>query len=97
MIFITLGSQKFQFNRLLREIDRLCANKEVKEDVFAQIGYSDYIPQNYKYVNFMDREEFNKKMDEVDLIITHGGTGAIIAAVKKKKKSHSSPKNARIR
>ena len=46
MIFITLGSQKFQFNRLLKAVDDLVQRKIIKEDVFAQIGYSDYQPQN---------------------------------------------------
>ena len=37
-IFITLGSQKFQFNRLLKAVDELCENHTVAaEDVFAQI------------------------------------------------------------
>ena len=44
-IFITLGSQKFQFNRLLIAVDKLCEKKIIcGEDVFAQIGYSDYVP-----------------------------------------------------
>lgn len=39
-IFITLGSQKFQFNRLLKAVDELCEKGTVDaEDVFAQIGY----------------------------------------------------------
>ena len=56
MIFVTLGSQKFQFNRLLKAIDGL----EVEEEIFAQIGYSDYIPVNYSYKTFLDRNEFNE-------------------------------------
>lgn len=49
MIFITLGSQKFQFNRLLKAVDELVAAGKIKDEVFAQIGYSDYKPMNYKY------------------------------------------------
>ena len=49
MIFITLGSQKFQFNRLLEEVDKLIEQGIITEEVFAQIGYSDYKPKNYKY------------------------------------------------
>ena len=41
MIFITLGSQKFQFNRLLKTVDELVERGIIKEEVFAQIGYSD--------------------------------------------------------
>ena len=47
MIFITLGSQKFQFDRLLKEVDRLIADGVIQEKVFAQIGASEYLPQNY--------------------------------------------------
>lgn len=86
MIFVTLGSQKFQFNRLLKEIDKLVQERKIVEEVFAQTGYSDYEPKNYKYKNFLDRDEFSSLMSKCDKVITHGGTGAIIGAVKKRKK-----------
>ena len=54
MIFITLGSQKFQFDRLLKEVDRLIADGVIQEKVFAQIGASEYLPQNYTYERFLD-------------------------------------------
>ena len=92
MIFITLGSQKFQFNRLLIEIDRLIEEKKINENVFAQIGYSDYIPKHYKYKKFLDREEFSDIMESCENVITHGGTGAIIGAVKKGKKVIAIPR-----
>lgn len=59
-IFITLGSQKFQFNRLLKAVDELCERGTIEAaDVFAQIGYSDYLPKNFNYKKFLDRDEFN--------------------------------------
>lgn len=92
MIFITLGSQKFQFNRLLIEIDKLIKEGKISEEVFAQIGYSNYKPQNYKYKEFLDREEFSKFMKSSRMVITHGGTGAIIGAVKQGKKVIAVPR-----
>lgn len=92
MIFVTLGSQKFQFNRLLKEIDKLVKDGTIKEEVFAQIGYSNYQPQYYKYKQFLSREEFNNYEEKADIIITHGGTGAIIGAVKKEKKVIAVPR-----
>ena len=83
MIFITLGSQKFQFNRLLIAVDELVEKGIIKEDIFAQIGYSDYSPKHYNYVRFLNREEFEEMESKADKVITHGGTGAIIGAVKK--------------
>lgn len=58
MVFITLGSQKFQFNRLLKKADELILTGIIKDQVFVQTGYSDYIPQNYQYKPFLNREEF---------------------------------------
>ncbi|WP_055666497.1 PssE/Cps14G family polysaccharide biosynthesis glycosyltransferase [Desnuesiella massiliensis] len=92
MIFITLGSQKFQFNRVLKEVDKLIEKGVIKEQVYAQIGYSDYKPKNYSYENFVDRNTFSKFMDNCDLLITHGGTGAIITGVKKEKKVIAIPR-----
>ncbi len=93
MIFVTLGSQKFQFDRLLQEVDRLIERGVITDDVFAQKGYSSYSPKNYKFVDFLDRNEFAKNMEKTSVVITHAGTGAIIGAVKKNKKVIAVPRS----
>ena len=95
MIFITLGSQKFQFNRLLIAVDKLIKEKKISEEVFAQTGFSDYEPKYFEYKQFLDREEFAKWEARADLVITHGGTGAIIGAVKQGKKVIAVPRRAK--
>lgn len=95
MIFVTLGSQKFQFNRLLKKIDKLIEDGVITEDVFAQIGASDYVPQYYSYKTFLDRDEFASIMAKCNMLITHGGTGAIIGAVKIGKKVIAVPRKAK--
>jgi UDP-N-acetylglucosamine transferase subunit ALG13 len=92
MIFITLGSQKFQFNRLLKAVDDLLENNLIKDEIFAQSGYSDYKPQHYTYKPFLDREEFSEMTEKADVIITHGGTGAIVGSIKKGKKVIAVPR-----
>ena len=92
MIFITLGSQKFQFNRLLKAVDQQVADGKITTPIFAQIGASDYIPVNYPFKNYVDRDEYSKRMEQADIIITHGGTGAIISALKKGKKVIAVPR-----
>lgn len=95
MIFVTLGSQKFQFNRLLQEVDRLLQAELITESVFAQIGHSDYEPKHYPYKRFLDHDEFVEMEQKADIVITHGGTGAIIGAVKKGKKVIALPRLAK--
>lgn len=95
MIFVTLGSQKFQFNRLLKKIDELIEKEIIQENVFAQIGSSDYVPKNYDYKDYLDRDEFAKMTEQCDVFITHGGTGAIVGAIKKGKKVIAVPRLAK--
>ena len=85
MILIILGTQKFQCNRLLKLIDTLVNNGDIKDYVFAQIGNSSYIPQNYSYTRFMNKDDFEKKITDSELIITHSGVGSIISALTKRK------------
>ena len=82
MIFIILGTQKFQLNRLLKKIDELFEQKLLNEEVFAQIGHSDYRPKNFKWVDFLNKEDFENAISSSSLIITHGGVGSIITAKK---------------
>lgn len=94
MIFITLGSQKFQFDRLLIYIDEVLSNPEFKElKVFGQIGNSTYEPKNFKFERFLSRKDFSEKMEESTIVITHGGTGAIIGALKQHKVVLAIPRN----
>lgn len=79
MIFITLGTQKFQCNRLLVEVDRLIENGRIEEEVFGQIGHSDYRPRFFPAVKFLEKVEFDGKIAACSILITHSGVGSIIA------------------
>lgn len=82
MIFVTVGSQKFQFNRMLIAIDRLVDEGVITEPVCAQTGYSDYSPRRFEFTRFMDRTQFRDTLLKSDMLITHGGTGVIVSALK---------------
>jgi len=97
LIFVTLGSQKFQFDRLLAQIDELIKDEVIDEEVFAQIGYSKYEPKNYNFKRFINREEYEAVMNKSDKVITHGGTGAIVGALKKGKKVIAVPRLSRYK
>ena len=95
MIFVSLGSQKFQFNRLLMEIDYLIEDGTILEEVIAQTGYSTYEPKNYKSIPFMSKPDFDQYVEDCRILITHGGTGAIVGALKKNKKVIAVPRLAK--
>lgn len=94
MIFVCLGTQSYQFDRLTKKLDEIVGNGIIEDEVFAQIGTADYLPQNYKYKLFVDKEEFNEYQEKADIIISHGGTGALIGASKKGKNIIAVPRLA---
>lgn len=92
MIFVTVGSQKFQFNRLLIAIDKLIEEKKITDVVFAQTGYSDYQPKHYQFARFLNKDDYLNYINKASIIICHGGTGAIINAIKQGKKVIAIPR-----
>lgn len=85
MIFVSVGTQRFQLNRLLKTIDELVEKNIITESVFAQIGHSDYKPINYEYIDFLDKENFDAYIEKSSVVVTHSGVGTIIAAVNRNK------------
>ena len=92
MIFITTGSRSFQFNRLLETVDKAIENGAITDEVFAQIGSSNYPIRNYKYKEFLNHDEFNEKLNKCDIVLTHGGTGVIVNSVKMGKRVVAVPR-----
>ncbi|RYD01250.1 hypothetical protein N752_30095 [Desulforamulus aquiferis] len=76
MIFITVGTHEQPFDRLIREVDKIIENG-LDTEIFAQIGYSEYIPKRYKFKKFISFEEMKKFVEQADIIVTHGGPGSI--------------------
>ena len=85
MIFVSVGTQKFPLDRLLKEVDLLIENKVIDEDVFAQIGNSNYNPKNYRYERFLSPCDFEDVVKKSDLIVTHSGVATIITSLKNAK------------
>lgn len=85
MIFVTVGTQKFSFERLLKEMDALVGCGSLREEVFAQIGTSSYLPQNYTCERFVSEDFFNEKLKECRILVTHGVVGTITKGLKLKK------------
>lgn len=81
MIFVVLGTQKFQLNRLLQKLDEYKEAGLLEDEIYAQIGNSTYKPKNYRYKEFMDKQEFDETIASADVVIAHSGVGTIITAI----------------
>ena len=86
LIFVTVGSRNYPFDRLFTRLDELYDEKILNEKMFAQIGTSKYKPKNYNYKNFISQEEFAYYINEADIVVSHGASGSIMKALNSGKK-----------
>lgn len=86
MIFVTLGTQDKSFTRLLKAIDKEIEKGNIKDKVIVQAGLTKYSSPNMEILDLVSEDEFDKLVDECDLLITHGGAGSILAGIKRNKK-----------
>lgn len=86
MIFVTVGSRKYPFDRLFKKLDELYETRTLSEPMFAQIGTSTYQPKHYKFKDFISPDEFEKKINEADIVVSHGASGSIMKALNAGKK-----------
>lgn len=86
MIFVTVGSRNYPFDRLFKKLDELYEEGVLTESMFAQIGTSTYHPKHYEYKDFISQEEFIEAVDKADIVVSHGASGSIMKALNDGKK-----------
>ncbi len=92
MILVTLGTQDKGFPRLLEAIDEAITKKEITDKVIVQAGNTIYQSKNMEIISFLSMEDFEKYIQECDLLITHAGVGSIMTGLKNKKKIIAVPR-----
>ena len=92
MILVTLGTQDKKFDRLLKAIDKEIENKNIKEKVIVQAGYTKYKSKNMEIFDLTTPEELDNLVKKCSLLITHGGVGSILTGIKNNKPSNRSCK-----
>ena len=95
MIFVTVGTSKQDFSRLIREIDKLINEKIINEEVVVQSNLCVYKPKNFEINSQLSKKEYQSYLKNCDLIITHGGVGSIMDGLKNNKKVIAFPRIAK--
>jgi len=85
MILVTVGQERFPFDRLLRLADEAVAGGEVKGPAFAQTGYSAYIPRAFPHADFLPPDKLRSLIRASTLIIAHGGVGTVLQCLEEGK------------
>lgn len=92
MILVLLGTQNNSFHRLLEEIEKLKSKGIIKDKIIVQAGHTKYQSNQMELLDLIPKEELDKYIHESDIVITHGGVGSIISAIKENKKTIAVPR-----
>lgn len=79
MILITVGTEKFPFNRLMQWVDELIQSKFIdlaQEEVVIQYGSCTVIPKQGQSYDVLPAVDFKALLAEARLIISHCGEGS---------------------
>ena len=78
MIFVTIGTQ-IPFDRLIEILDRIAP--ELDDEIYAQALKGKYKPKNFKLIDFIEPDEFEKVFMQARLIVAHAGMGTILSSL----------------
>lgn len=87
MIFVTVGTQPNGFLRCLKEVEQLIDKFDIKEEIIAQIGNTDFKTDKFKTIRFTSENEFKNLINNASVIISHAGSGALFNCIKAGKKA----------
>lgn len=86
LIFVTVGSRNYPFDRLFQKLDELYEDGILTEPMFAQTGTSTYQPKHYEHKDFISQEKFLENVHEAGIVVSHGASGSIMKALNAGKK-----------
>ena len=92
MVLVILGTQDKEFPRLLEAVEKEIEKGTIKDKVVVQAGQTKYKSDKMEIFDLLPGPDFDKLLDEADLIITHGGAGSILGAIQKGKKVIAAPR-----
>lgn len=83
MMFVTVGTGPFGYDRLVRGVDDIAT--EFEEPIRAQIGHGSYVPENMDWFRFTSEDEIRELYRAASAVIAHAGAGTLLSALSRQK------------
>jgi len=80
--FVSVGTHRHPFDRLLALVDRAVAEAVLPEPVVAQSGSCRYTPHHYPVRRMLSYDEMLEAVEQAEYVICHAGSGIISAALR---------------
>ena len=78
MIFVTVGTEQYPFNRLMKWLDLLQQHQLVQDEIVVQYGNSTYLPEGARVYKFVKEERFQTLIREAGIVVAHCGEGTAL-------------------
>jgi len=95
MILVTVGTQ-IPFDRLIGYVDEWSKETNYESKIIAQIGSSNYTSTTLEVFKSVDPIEFERYINECELIVSHAGMGSILTALRVQKPIVILPRKAEL-
>jgi len=94
LITVLVGTNPYNFNRLVQFMDDYA--KATGEEIFIQLGHTEYHPSFSRYERFLSKNELIEKVRQAEIVITQGGFGSIADCLIEGKKVIAVPRKPEL-
>lgn len=78
MIFFTVGTEQFDFQRMIEAAD-LVADALPSEEVFIQIADNTQTPKSAQWERWLSYQDFAQRVQDARIVVTHAGAGSLLS------------------
>jgi len=78
MIFVITGTEVYQFDRLIRQIDQLKKEHILNDDIYIQLGSCTYAPEYCRWDKWLSFDKMCDNIKNASMVIAHAGAGTTL-------------------
>jgi UDP-N-acetylglucosamine transferase subunit ALG13 len=83
LIFVTVGNARQGFDRLIAAAETLSISSAIQEEIVVQHGHTKLPPvAHFTPVAFVNGEQFERYLRDATAIVSHGGCGTLLQAIR---------------
>lgn len=94
-VFVSVGSERFPFNRLVEAVDT-AASDVGGEETFIQLGHCTRVPRHCDWARMLPFDDLVQRMTAARVVVTHAGVGSILLALRAGKVPIVLPRRRRL-
>lgn len=78
MILVTVGTEQYPFNRLMRWLDLLREQQLIEEQIVVQYGTCTVLPSGATVYRLLKEDAFRQLIQQARVVIAHCGEGTVL-------------------